>query len=304
MRNWGIDLGGTKIECAVLEDGRPVVRRRVPTEAHRGYDHIISQIKSLVESVRAESGDAPSRIGFGTPGTLDRATGAMKNCNTVSMNGRRLDADLRSVLGVDVRIANDANCFALAEASMGAGREFPDAEVVFGIIMGTGVGGGLVAHGRIVEGAHGIAGEWGHNVLDPVGAPCYCGKAGCVETFISGTALERFYRERSGKEAKLADIVSRRDSDSDACDTVERLLENFGRAVAALINVIDPQLIVVGGGVGNVDLLYTEGAERVSRHLFNEGPLNTAIRKPLLGDSAGVFGAAALFDAAFSSWPR
>lgn len=296
MREWGIDLGGTKIECAVLEGGRPIARRRMPTEAEKGYPHIISQIKKLIDQVSAEVGDRPSRVGFATPGTLDRATGTMKNCNTVSMNGRPMDRDLREALGVDVRIANDANCFALAEARMGAGVDFPDAEVVFGIIMGTGVGGGLVVHGRIVEGIHGIGGEWGHNVLIPDGEECYCGKRGCVETVISGTALEKFYLERSGERRRLAEIVARRGQEGAADETVERMLEYFGQAVASLINVLDPELIVVGGGVGNVDCLYSEGVERVKRYVFNDGPLRTAIRKPLLGDSAGVFGAAALLE--------
>jgi predicted NBD/HSP70 family sugar kinase len=298
MRQWGVDLGGTKIECAVLENGQPLVRRRIPTEADKGYPHIISQIKTLVDAVSLELGERPSRIGFATPGKLDRVDRVMRNCNTVAMNGQPMDRDLAEALGADVRISNDANCFALAEASMGAGLSFPDAEIVFGIIMGTGVGGGLVAHGKIVEGIHGIAGEWGHNVLLPDGDACYCGKRGCIETVISGTALEKFYFEKSGKRCELASIIEQVGSDAIADETVERMLENFGRAVATLINVLDPELLVIGGGVGNVDLLYSEGIKRVERYVFNDGPLRTAIRKPVLGDSAGVFGAAALFASA------
>lgn len=296
MKKWGIDLGGTKIECAVLEDGEALVRRRIATEAGKGYEHIIAQVTRLVDEVAAEIGERPTRIGFATPGALDKETRTMKNCNTVSMIGRATDEDLRTALGVEVKIANDANCFALAEALYGAGRDFPDAEAVFGIIMGTGVGGGLVVHGRIVEGLHSIAGEWGHNRLIDDGDECYCGNVGCLETVISGTALEGYYRRKSGEALKLAEIVGRRQTDPVAAETVERLISFFGRAVATLINIIDPALIVVGGGVGNVDLLYTEGVARIKKHVLNPGPLRTAVRKPVLGDSAGVFGAAMLFD--------
>lgn len=305
MKHWGVDLGGTKIECAVLENGKPLVRRRVPTQADKGYEHIISQVRLLVGKVADELGERPARIGFATPGALGRETGVMKNCNTVSMNGKAMHEDLREALGVDVKLANDANCFALAEALLGTGKDFPEAEVVFGIIMGTGVGGGLVVRGKIVEGMHGIAGEWGHNRLVDEGEDCYCGKIGCVETVLSGPAVESYYREKSGNAIGLPEIIAHRTADPDAAETVERMLRYFGRAVASLINVLDPDLIVIGGGVGNVDVLYTEGVERIKKHVFNSGELRTAIRKPLLGDSAGVFGAAALFDSTdLGEWGR
>lgn len=294
--DWGIDLGGTKIECAVLRSGEPIVRRRAPTEADQGYEHILAQVKKLITSVAAEIGEVPEKVGFATPGVRDAKTGLMKNCNTVAMNGRPMKEDLEAVLNIEVRLANDANCFALAETIYGAGREMPDAEVVFGIIMGTGVGGGLVVNKKIIYGANGVAGEWGHNVMEENGPECYCGKRGCVEKVISGVALEGFYADISGKQLKLADIVEadRSGDDVAASATIERLLENFGKAVSSLINVVDPDLIVIGGGVGNIDLLYTEGFDRVNKYAFDTGRLNTLIRKPVLGDSAGVFGAALL----------
>lgn len=296
MKLWGIDLGGTKIECAVLENGKPIIRQRIPTEADQGYSHILSQIKKLIEQVSTEIGEYPVKIGFATPGVLDPESNLMKNCNTVVMNGKPMKDDLENLLQAEIKLANDANCFALAETLLGAGRDFPDAEVVFGVIMGTGVGGGLVVNQKIIEGIHGIAGEWGHNILEENGEACYCGKRGCVETVISGAALEKFYQKISGNSLKLKAVVENYEQGNDqyAIQTIERLLEYYGRAISTLINVLDPNLIVIGGGVGNIDLLYTEGFERINKYLFNPGKLKTAIRKPVLGDSAGVFGAALL----------
>ncbi|HEU4902000.1 MAG TPA: ROK family protein, partial [Flavisolibacter sp.] len=222
MKIWGIDLGGTKIECAVLDTDKAlavIARKRFPTEAGKGYQHILSQIKKLVTSVVQEMGEEPLQIGFATPGVLEPGTGLMKNCNTVCMNGQPMDKDLASLLGVPVKIANDANCFALAEALMGAGREYPHAEVVFGIIMGTGVGGGLVVHQKMIGGHHGLGGEWGHNILEEGGAPCYCGKRGCVEQVISGPALEKYYSGVSGHRIELKEILLRHQSGTDAAAT-------------------------------------------------------------------------------------
>lgn len=295
---WGIDLGGTKIECAVLDKSHDVViRRRIPTEAEKGYPHIVSQIKRLVDEVSNELGEYPVHLGLGTPGVVDPSLGVMKNCNTVVMNGQPMHIDISNATGVPVKLANDANCFALAEASMGAGREYPGAELVFGIIMGTGVGGGLVVHGKIIEGRHGIAGEWGHNILEEGGDPCYCGKAGCVEKVLSGTGLEQYYHRISNNKIRLKEILQRHldGADQHATATIERMLEYYGRAVSTLINVLDPDLIVIGGGVGNIDLLYAEGYERIKKYVFNDKRLTTPIKKPALGDSAGVFGAALLW---------
>lgn len=294
---WGIDLGGTKIECAVMsyKDDQCVLRKRLATEGDKGYRHILQRIKRLIEQCAEEVGEYPACVGFGTPGTLDPQTGVMKNCNSTALNGQPLDKDLESLLQTKVKLANDANCFALAETCLGiVPKVKPDAEVVFGIIMGTGVGSGLVVNGKLINGRHGIAGEWGHNVLEANGDPCYCGKAGCLETVISGKGLESYYQRLANQSASLPEIVELAESgDSYAQHTLTRLIEKFGLAVAQIINVIDPDVIVVGGGVGNVDVLYEYGPKAILRHLFNP-VLETQIVKPALGDSAGVFGAAML----------
>jgi len=298
MKLWGIDLGGTKIECAVLnEDTSLIVRKRIATESEKGYTHILLQIQKLVKLVSEEIGEKPHRIGFATPGVLEPETQVMKNCNTVCMNGEPMKADLETILKTPVKLANDANCFALAETMMGAGKRYLDAKVVFGVIMGTGVGGGLVVYNEIVEGRHGLGGEWGHNILEENGVQCYCGKKGCVEKVIGGPGLENYYESLSGFHLTLKEIFLRyrEGNDINAVKTIERLLEYYGRAISTLINVIDPDLIVIGGGVGNIDLLYTEGYERIKKYVFNNGKLTTPICKPLLGDSAGVFGAALLW---------
>lgn len=293
---WGIDLGGTKIEGAILDPtrrDRARWRLRVPTESERGYEHIVDQIRTLVERLESESGlERPSVIGFATPGTIEPATGVMKNCNTVALNGRALRDDLASSLGVEARLANDANCFALAESLLGAAR---GRRVVVGLILGTGVGGGIVVDGRVLEGLHGIAGEWGHNPMRGEHTPCYCGRRGCVETVISGPALERLYCGLTGNAVRLEEIVRRATrGEAAAVATLERLRSKFGEAIAAVINIIDPDAIVIGGGVGNIDALYDDDTRRgVLRHLFNP-VLRTEFLKPLLGDSAGVFGAALL----------
>lgn len=298
---WGIDLGGTKIEGAILAgDGpgaagapAPVCRLRVPTEADRGYEHILGQIVRLVQQLEAASGmrRAPI-IGFGTPGTTEPSTGKLKNSNTVCLNGRALGDDLRAALGVEVRLANDANCFALAEATMGAAQ---GRSVVVGLILGTGVGSGVVVDGRVLNGKHGIAGEWGHNPICGETTPCYCGRTGCVETAISGPALERFYAARRGEPVRLPEIVRRSvGGDVDALATLARLRDKFGEAIAAVLNILDPDAIVIGGGVGNIDVLYDESTRQsVLRSLFNP-ELKTEFLRPQLGDSAGVFGAACL----------
>jgi len=298
--NWGIDLGGTKIECAILDQNDPtqiILRERIDTESIKGYDHIISQVGRLIDSVSQKVGFRPTRLGFATPGVLDPASQTMKNCNTTSMNGKPMALDLAKVVGCEVVLANDANCFALAEALLGAVQDInKEAQVVFGVILGTGVGGGLVVNGKVINGLHGIGGEWGHNILEEGGEPCYCGKAGCVEKVIAGPSLELFYERQTGDKKKLKDIVQAyiAGSDSNATATMERLFEYYGKAISTLINVIDPDVIVIGGGVGNIDLLYSEGYERIKKYIFNSGEVLTPVVKPKLGDSAGVFGAAML----------
>jgi predicted NBD/HSP70 family sugar kinase len=299
MAIWGIDLGGTKIEGAILKSAdRPdvIIRKRIDTEADKGYDHILTRIKLLVDQMTEETGLTPNAIGIGTPGAMDPQLGAMKNSNSTALNGQPLHSDLEKTLGVPVRMANDANCFALAETRMGAVVEkCADARVVFGVIMGTGVGGGIVVDGQVINGKQGIAGEWGHNFLDTSGGQCYCGKVGCVEKVLSGKNLELYHQEKFGEFKKLKQIYAEYKEGNVPASTeiIERLLHFFGKGIAAVINILDPDAIVLGGGVGNIDELYTLGVEEVRKHVFNPR-LDTVFLKPSLGDSAGVFGAAFL----------
>jgi fructokinase len=294
---WGIDLGGTKIEGVImvsLHEAKPLVRLRVDTEAHKGYAHVLSQIENLVFEMQKQSGLRPAAIGFGTPGILDPISKTMKNCNTTCLIGEHLHRDIETRLQAKAIIANDANCFALAETHWGiVKKEFAGARMVFGVIMGTGVGGGIVIDGKVWNGHHGIGGEWGHNFLDESGGHCYCGKTGCVETVLSGPALEKFYLRLSGKNLKLKEIDECQFTDDAARQTIQRLHNYFGKALSVVTNLLDPDVIVIGGGVGNIDSIYTEGVESLKKFIFNNR-LDVKIVKPALGDSAGVFGAAAL----------
>ncbi|HTI11394.1 MAG TPA: ROK family protein [Puia sp.] len=296
---WGIDLGGTKIEGVILEsiaNPTPLIRTRVDTEASKGYDHILGQIEKLVRELEEKSGLKPASIGIGTPGVLDPTLLTMKNSNTTALNGMPLQKDLEALLQLPLVLANDANCFALAETHWGGvKRETPEARMVFGIIMGTGVGGGIVIDGKIWNGRHGIAGEWGHNFLDDSGGPCYCGKVGCVETVISGPALERYYAGLTGNPVKLKEIALRHRAGSDpaATQTIDRLCHFFGKGISVITNMLDPDVIVIGGGVGNMEDLYSAGRNALGQFIFNNR-VETVLLKPSLGDSAGVFGAAAL----------
>ena len=297
---WGIDLGGTKIEGVILEsidNPIPLVRTRVDTESAKGYEHVIGQIGRLVANMQEQSGLKPQAIGIGTPGVLDPTLQTMKNSNTVVLNGQPLQKDLEKNLQIKVELANDANCFALAEAHWGIVKAAaPKARMVFGIIMGTGVGGGIVIDGKIWNGRHGIGGEWGHNFLDESGGPCYCGKTGCVETVISGPATERYYTSLTGQKLMLKEIVARNQEGSDpaATKTIQRLCHFFGKGVSVITNMLDPDVLVIGGGVGNIDALYTDGLAELGKFIFNNR-VEVSLLKPSLGDSAGVFGAAALF---------
>jgi len=287
----GIDLGGTKIEGVVLgADHQPLVRRRIDTESARGYEHIVERIAGLAAELR-QAAPASTAIGIGTPGSLSRRDGTMKNCNTTCLNGRRLPEDLARRLGIDVHLENDANCFTLAEALAGAGQGAP---LVFGVIMGTGVGGGIVHHGELLRGPQQLAGEWGHHCIDPGGPVCYCGQRGCVERLISGPAVEEQYRDRSGVSVPLAQIVDRfRGGEAAATAVIQRLVDRFGRALANVIDILDPDAIVLGGGLSNIDELYTLGRAAVAGYVFND-ELRTPIHRNQLGDSAGVIGAALL----------
>jgi len=296
---WGIDLGGTKVEGVILKDANSlevIERLRVPTESEQGYKHIVTQIGKCVDLLKEKTGLNPTKLGIGTPGVLDPILRTMKNSNTTVLNGQPLKKDLDELFGIEINMANDANCFAFAEAKLGAVKEhFDHPEVVFGVIMGTGVGGGIVVNGKLLTGRQGIGGEWGHTFLDDSGGPCYCGNVGCVEKIISGTALEAYYNERSKDKRRLKEIVERHKQgiDTVATETMQRLIHFFGKGLANVIDIIDPTVVVLGGGVGNIDLLYTEGVEMVKKFVFNNR-LDTVFLAPKLGDSAGVFGAALL----------
>ncbi|MCS7019659.1 MAG: ROK family protein [Cytophagales bacterium] len=301
---WGIDLGGTKIEGIVLRSPKAedvVARLRIDTEAEKGYEHILQQISRLCDQLAAVVGQRPTQIGIGTPGSISPATGLMRNSNTVCLNGKPLHKDLETLLQIPVFIANDANCFALAEAVLGAVPEhLSHFESVFGVIMGTGVGGGIVVgtpagEAFLLNGKQGICGEWGHNFLDESGGKCYCGKIGCVETILSGTGLQHYYAQISGKQDKLKNIYKRyqQGADPHAKATIERLIHFFGKAIANIVNILDPDAIVLGGGVGNIQELYTLGLLEAKQYIFNPTP-ELLLLPPKLGDSAGVFGAAML----------
>ncbi len=285
----GIDLGGTKIEGVVLDRAGSVVQRhRVPTEAQRGYQHIVDNIAGLASEMLAQAPGC-ELIGVGTPGAVSGRTGVIKNSNTQCLNGRDIRGDLQKVLPCSVLIENDANCFALAEAQQGAGRGF---RCVFGVIMGTGVGGGIVFDGKVHTGGQRIGGEWGHHSIDPDGPECYCGRRGCVETLLSGTGIARAYKERVGAELDATGVVAAaRVGDPLATAVFEEFIANFGRAMANVINILDPDVVVLGGGVSNIDELYTRGRAAVEPYVFG-GEFRTPIVKHQLGDSAGVIGAA------------
>ncbi len=296
---WGIDMGGTKIEGIIirsLDFPEELFRFRVPTEAHLGYEHILNQFKKLLAEMERVAGYKAEVIGLASPGTYIPSKKMMKNCNAVVINGRDLKTDLERILGVGIILANDANCFALAEAKLGIAKAMQSQnKVVFGIILGTGVGGGLVVNGKLIQGNHGIGGEWGHNYLYPdEGDFCYCGKRGCNEQIISGPALEKFYFEQSGTLRPLKEIYSRHllNDDPIANRTIQRLVEGFARALSNVINIVDPDIIVIGGGVSHIDSIYEE-SELLKQMIFNN-EFETPIVKAKLGDSAGVYGAALL----------
>lgn len=295
MLRIGIDLGGTKTEGVVMDvTGQILVRERRATPQAEGYAAILANIRDLVLDLERRAG-TDCTVGIGTPGAISTKTGFLKNSNTVCLNGQPVKQDLEKLLAREIRLANDANCFALSEAIDGVAKGAP---LVFGVILGTGVGGGIVVNGQLIEGAQHIAGEWGHNVLEPDGPPCYCGKHGCVETFLSGPGLVRDYAAQGGNAAIDASTISEQAAQGDALAEVvmQRYLERFGRALSVVINILDPDAIVLGGGMSNIARLYTEGREQVSRHTFNN-ELRTRILPNLHGDSSGVRGAAQLWPA-------
>jgi len=293
----GVDLGGTKIEAVVLRGEARVelVRKRVATDREEGYDAIVARTAALIEGTLAEAGvkKADVTLGVGMPGHVSRATGLVKNSNTVCLNGRPFREDLSRAVGRPIAFENDANCFALAEAVAGRGAPHVDG-LVFGVIMGTGVGGGLVVRGEVWAGIQGIGGEWGHHGVwagKDDARPCYCGQRGCLEQYVSGPAIERDYTARTGTTRTVREIVALRATDVSASAVIETFLDAFGRGLANLIDMLDPSAIILGGGLSNLALLTDEGPERVRGYVFND-ELTTPILRNSLGDSAGVIGAA------------
>jgi len=291
MTRIGVDLGGTKIEAIALDDaGRELIRRRIASPSH-DYAQIIAAVRGLVDALEGELGMRAS-VGVGTPGAISSGTGRIKNANSTQLNGRPLADDLALALGREIRVDNDANCFALSEASDGAaaGRR-----LVFGVILGTGVGGGVVVDGKVIRGANAIAGEWGHN---PIPAPtaddlphpdCYCGRKGCIETYLSGPGLSNDHERATGERLATEQVVLHE-------KTMRRYEERLARSLAGVINVLDPDVIVLGGGMSNVARLYTEVPRLWSRHVFSDR-VATKLLPPVHGDSSGVRGAAWLWDA-------
>jgi len=289
MNRIGIDLGGTKIEGILTnENYKTITRKRIPTNQEEGYDSILESIKNLVLELSQESNDKVS-VGVCTPGALSLNSGLIKNSNTQCLIGKDLQNDLKNILDYNVSIENDANCFALAETKLGAGK---NSNIVFGVIMGTGVGGGIIIDGKIHRGRTNIAGEWGHHCLHPEGNSCYCGNKGCVETYISGPALEKKWLELSGQTQPLPEIIHNSD-DPHFENWKNSFLENFALSLSNVIDILDPDTIVLGGGLSNIDFLYDEGKNAVYDNVFSD-IIDTPIIKNELGDSAGVFGACML----------
>ena len=293
----GIDLGGTKIEIIVLDaQGVELLRRRVETPRN-DYQGTVRAIVDLVLAVEQELA-APASVGIGTPGAISRATGLLKNANSVCLNGKPLLDDLQAALQRPLRIANDADCFTLSEANDGAATGM---DSVFGVIAGTGTGGGIVIHGRLLSGINAIAGEWGHNSLpwprndERPGPDCYCGKQGCIETWLSGPGLEREYAFASGEQLKVQDIVKLElAGDPVAAQCLDHYIDRMARALASVINIIDPQVIVLGGGMGNIQRLYHDVPGMWGQYIFSDR-VDTRLVQPMHGDSSGVRGAAWLW---------
>jgi fructokinase len=295
----GIDLGGTKIEGVALDrEGRAAARLRKPTP-QGDYDGTVGAIADIVRHLEQETGGKAS-VGVGIPGIISPATGLVKNANSVCLNGQPLDRDLETALSRPIRIENDANCFALSEASDGAaaGRA-----CVFGVILGTGTGGGVIVNGRILHGRNAVGGEWGHNPMpwpEPgewPGESCYCGRSGCIETFLSGPGLARDYARAAGKTADGVEVVRLADAgDATATGCLDRYVNRLARALATIINVIDPDAIVLGGGLSAIARLYTDVPKRWSGYVFSDR-VTTDLLPPKFGDSSGVRGAAWLWPA-------
>ena len=287
MYKLGIDLGGTKIEAVLLDKNFNVIKRKRIFTPQNDYQKILNSILSLIEETSENIFNYS--LGICVPGAISKQTGLIKNSNTQCLIGKSLKEDLENKIGKKVFMENDANCFALAEATLGAAIDF---DLVFGVILGTGVGGGIVINKKLYSGRTNIGGEWGHHTLHRNGNLCYCGKTGCVETYISGPALESHWTKLTGKSQHLPEILTSIDNENWQ-KWKNEFLENFGYGLANVIDILDPDAIVLGGGLSNIDFLYTEGKESIYNQVFSD-LIDTPILKNKLGDSAGVFGACIL----------
>ena len=289
MNRIGIDLGGTKIEGILTDENyQSITRKRIPTNQDNGYDSILDSIKNLVFELTEKSNEKVT-VGICTPGALSLDSGLIKNSNTQCIIGKNIQNDLKNILNQEVWIENDANCFALAEAKLGAGK---NSNLVFGVIMGTGIGGGIIIDGKIHHGRTNIAGEWGHHCIHNDGNSCYCGHKGCVETYISGPALEKNWSELSGLTQSLPEIIQNH-THPNFNNWKKSFLENFALSLSNVVDILDPDIIILGGGLSNINFLYDEGKNAVYDKVFSD-IVNTPIVKNELGDSAGVFGACLL----------
>lgn len=290
MHRIGIDLGGTKTESILLSpSGQELYRKRIPTRKLDGYRAILEDTADLI-SLTAKANNVPLEactVGVGIPGIIDGER--VINANTTCLIGQRFPSDLAGRINHAVAMENDANCFTMAECSAGAGKGF---DLVFGVILGTGCGGGLCINGKVRRGLHGIAGEWGHVSVDPDGEVCYSGIPGCIESRISGSGVEKSFLKKTGIPKRLPEIVEGMRAGNRLCEEhMDQFFEEFGRCFAVIINVLDPDAIVIGGGVSQVDEIYTHGVDRIRKYAFYKNP-RTPVLKNELGDSAGVFGAA------------
>ncbi len=283
----GVDLGGTKTEAILLDETQNIIQRKRILTPQNDYQKILDSISSLVTEISENISDFS--LGICTPGAISKQTGLIKNSNTQCLIGKPLKEDLENKLEKKISMENDANCFAIAEATLGAAKDF---DFVFGVILGTGVGGGIVIDKKLYPGRTNIGGEWGHHTLHRNGNQCYCGKSGCVETYISGPSLENQWTKLTGNSLPLPEILTDIDNEIGR-KWKDEFLENFGFGLANVIDILDPDVIILGGGLSNIDFLYTEGKESIYNKVFSD-LVDTPILKNKLGDSAGVFGACML----------
>ena len=287
----GIDIGGTKIEAILINEQFQVIeRKRVPTNREEGYYQIIHRVTNLANELK-EFGNINSSVGICIPGKIDIQKGTLKNSSIACLIDQPLQSDLETALSLPTLMENDANCFALAEAILGSAKDY---RLVFGVVLGTGCGAGVVINKNIHRGPNHISGEWGHHVLYPNGRSCYCGNKGCAESYISGTALETEWKALTGEFKRVTDIINSKAYLTHP-EWKNNFITNFGKALANVIDILDPDAIVLGGGLSKVEALYTEGRDAIADVVFSNGMV-TPIIKNKLGDSAGVFGAAILGD--------